>query len=55
MLYHMGDTADILKISKSIVIGENENYAFYFTEKLNGLFGQPNIKLYFNIYNLSLG
>ena len=24
------------------VIGENEKCAFYFTEKLNGLFGQPN-------------
>ena len=33
----------IPKISKSIVIGENEKCVFYFTEKkLNGLFGQPN-------------
>ena len=31
--YTMQDIANILKISKSIVVGENEKCVFYFTEK----------------------
>ena len=37
--YTMQEIANILKISKSIVIGENEECVFYFTEKLNKHFG----------------
>ena len=40
----MQGIASILKISKSIVIGENEKCVFYLTEKWNRLFGHPNIK-----------
>ena len=33
----------MLKISKSIVISENEKCAFYEKKKLHGHFDQPNI------------
>ena len=41
--YTTQEIAEILKISKSTVIRENEKCVFYFMEKLNGVFGQPNI------------
>ena len=46
------EIADTLKITKSIVIGENEKCVFYFTEKIKTyrLFGQPN-----RYFSLSLG
>ena len=36
--YTMWEIADILKVSKSIVIGKNEKCVFYFTEKTEGTF-----------------
>ena len=36
--YTMWGIANILKIFKSIVIGENEKYAFYFMEKTTWTF-----------------
>ena len=38
MFYTTQEIADILKISKSIVIGENEKCVFYFTEKTKWIF-----------------
>ena len=43
--YTTGELANILKISKSIVIGKTETCVFCFTEKPYGLFGQPSIPL----------
>ena len=43
MLYHMGGSQHTQNIQINKVIGEIEKCVFYFTEKLNGLFDQPNI------------
>ena len=42
MLYHVGDGWRAQNIQINKVIGENEKCAFYFTEKINRLFGQPS-------------
>ena len=42
-LYHTGDSQCTQNIQINKVIGENEKYVFYFTEKPKGTFGQPNI------------
>ena len=43
--YTMWEIANILKISKSIVIGENKRCVLFYRKSLNGLFGQPGILL----------
>ena len=40
--YTTWEIADVLEISKSIVIGENEKCVFYFMEKLNRHFSQAH-------------
>ena len=42
MLYQAGDSQHAQNIQINKFIGENENCIFYFTGKLNELFGQPN-------------
>ena len=45
--YTTWEIADMLEISKSIVIDDNEKCVFYFSKrKVNRLFGQPNTNLY---------
>ena len=39
MFDHMRDSQHTKNIQINKVIGENEKCVFYFTEKLNGLFG----------------
>ena len=46
----MREIGDVLKISKSVVIGENEKCIFYIMEKLNRLFGQPNSLLHCRVF-----
>ena len=43
MFYHTGESPHTQTIQINKVIGENEKRVFYFTEKPNGLFGQPNV------------
>ena len=40
----MGDSQHTQNIQINKVIVENEKCVFYFTEKCNRLFGQPNIR-----------
>ena len=42
-LYHEGDSQHTQNIQIIKVISENEKCVFYFMERINGLFGQPNI------------
>ena len=45
--YTMQDTADILKISKSIkLVAKMKNVSFILQKKLKGLFGQPSMYLF---------
>ena len=44
-----GDSRPIKNIQINKVIGENEKYAFYLQNRLNGLFGQPNKYIYLTI------
>ena len=44
----MGDSQHSQNTQINKVVGENEN-VFYFTEKINRLFGQPNITIEYEI------
>ena len=43
MLHHVVDNQHTQNIQMNKVIGENEKCVLYFMEKLNRLFGRPNI------------
>ena len=48
-----GDSRHTQNIQINKVIGENEKCVFYFIEKLNRLFGQPNTMLKYSLFTWS--